>query len=77
MHFVNIHQAKTHLSKYLEIVKNNSDEVFVICNNGTPIGQLIAYSKPKKKVLGLLKGKIKISDDFDTPLPEEMMRKFK
>jgi prevent-host-death family protein len=74
MHFVNIHDAKTHLSKYLEQVIN-SHEPIVICRNGKPIAQLVEYKQKRSRKLGLLKGKIKISEDFDE-LPDEFMRYF-
>ena len=69
MQYVNIHDAKTNLSKYLEQV-SNSHETIVICKNGVPIAQLTEYSKTTDRKLGLWKGKITIEKDFDT-LPRE------
>lgn len=69
MHFINIHDAKTNLSKYLEQVQT-AHETFIICKNGQPIAQLTEYSKNKTRKLGLLKGKVKIHADFDQ-LPDE------
>ncbi len=71
MEFVNIYDAKTNLSKYLERVHKNH-ETFIICRNGVPVGQLTEYKPQNIKTLGLLKGKIKISDDFDDDLPSEI-----
>ena len=59
---VNIHQAKTHLSKLIERVLKG--EEVIIGKAGKPVAKLIPYT-PKKVKLGVLKGKIKISEDFD------------
>lgn len=73
-HFVNIHDAKTNLSKYLEQVVSKH-ETFIICRSGTPVARLIEYVAPRKRKLGLLKNKIKIREDFDE-LPQEFMENF-
>lgn len=69
MQFVNIHDAKTHLSRYIENVIEKH-EIIIICKNGKPIAQLSEYQLPKSRKIGLLKGKIKIRSDFDE-LPED------
>lgn len=73
-HFVNIHDAKTNLSKYLEQVVNTHESI-VICRSGKPIARLTEYVIPRRRKLGLLKNKIKIRDDFDQ-LPEDFMEHF-
>ncbi|NNM59011.1 MAG: type II toxin-antitoxin system Phd/YefM family antitoxin [Legionellales bacterium] len=70
MQFVNIHDAKTHLSRYLEAVVTNHEKI-IICKNGKPIAQLTEYHQCRPKKLGLLKGKINISPDFDE-LPDDL-----
>ena len=70
MQFVNIHDAKTNLSKYLEQV-HLSHEPIIICKNGKPIAQLIEYHQPKSRELGLWRGQIQMSDDFND-LPDEL-----
>ncbi|MBA2369419.1 MAG: type II toxin-antitoxin system Phd/YefM family antitoxin [Candidatus Protochlamydia sp.] len=74
MHFINIHDAKTHLSRYLEQLINTHEPI-VICRNGKPIAQLVEYKQKKIRKLGLLKGKIKMSADFNT-LPDDFMENF-
>ncbi len=74
MQFVNIHDAKTNLSKYVEQVAN-SHGVIVICRNGKPVARLTEYITPRSRKLGLLKGKIDIKDDFDQ-LPQDFMEHF-
>jgi len=49
----------------------------VIAKEGKPIAKLVALDQPPaRRVLGLLKGKLRVSDDFDAPLPEEILREF-
>lgn len=67
---VNIHEAKTQLSKLLEAVQ--SGEEIVIAKSGTPIARLVPYTPPKRQIAppGAMKGQIWIGDDFDEPLDE-------
>jgi prevent-host-death family protein len=64
---VNIHEAKTHLSKLLQRVAQG--EEITIARAGVPVARLIAVA-PAKRRLGIDKGKIWIADDFDAPIPE-------
>jgi prevent-host-death family protein len=66
---VNIHYAKTHLSKLIEQVENG--EEVILARNGKPAVKLIPVATRKPaSLLGALKGKIWISDDFHLPDPE-------
>lgn len=66
---VNIHEAKTHLSRLLERVQSGED--IVIAKAGKPIAVLTAVrNRPKQRVPGMDKGKVIIHDNFDDPLPE-------
>lgn len=71
---VNIHEAKTHLSRLLKRVEAG-DEV-VIAKAGKPIARLSPVTTSGKRMLGLDKGRVFIADDFDAPLPEEILRDF-
>ena len=73
----NIHDTKTNLSKYLAAIASNQNEVVVICKNGTPVAQITKINTPLKRKLGAWKGKVKMSDDFDAPLPDDFMGYFK
>lgn len=75
MHTVNIHEAKTHLSKLLEEVSKGKE--IVIAKSGKPMARLtgISLAKPIRKP-GFLKGKIRIADNFDAPLPEDLLDAF-
>ncbi|MBI2327133.1 type II toxin-antitoxin system Phd/YefM family antitoxin [Candidatus Curtissbacteria bacterium] len=64
MQIINIHQAKTNLSRLIE--KTLRGEEVIIAKAGKPVAKLVKYDKPPKpRKLGLLKGKIVIPDDFD------------
>ena len=60
---VNMHEAKSNLSKLANMVQ--SGEKVIIAKSGRPYVELIPYSKPKKqRTFGLLKDKIKLPQDF-------------
>lgn len=72
---VNMHAAKTQLSKLAE--RAASGEEILIARNGQPVARLVALEKPgKSRGVGFCKGEIWISDDFDAPLPPEIQRYF-
>lgn len=70
MDTVNIHEAKTHLSRLLERVERG--ERITIARAGTPIAVLsrFEHTTPPRRTPGSDRGKIWISDDFDAPMPE-------
>ena len=64
MQIINIHQAKTQLSKLIE--KALVGEDIIIAKAGKPVAKLTAYQKPlKPRTLGLWKGKVFVAPDFD------------
>ena len=66
---VNIHEAKTHLSKLLRRV--SAGEEIVIARAGKPVARLVPVAEPPRpRELGRDRGKIWIADDFDTLDPE-------
>ncbi|OJZ08043.1 MAG: antitoxin [Thiobacillus sp. 63-78] len=75
MQTVNIHEAKTHLSRLLEQVAGG--EEIVIAKAGKAIARLVPLdAAPKKRQLGLLKGKLNVPDDFDAPLTNDELALF-
>jgi prevent-host-death family protein len=75
MQTINIHEAKTHLSRLLEQVAVG--EEIVIAKAGKPIARLVPLgAPPKKRQLGLLKGKLNVPDDFDAPLTDDELTLF-
>lgn len=73
---VNIHEAKTSLSKLLVRVAQG-DEI-IISKSGKPMAKLIPYKKPKleKRKLGNAKGLFKTDKSFFDPLPKEILESF-
>ncbi|MEA2345494.1 MAG: hypothetical protein QOF63_3663 [Thermoanaerobaculia bacterium] len=67
---VNIHEAKTHLSRLIAQVE--AGEEVIIARSGEPVVKMVAVPKPsKKRVLGADRGVVFISDDFDDPVDPE------
>ena len=72
---INIHEAKTHLSRLVEQAAAGKE--VIISKAGKPMARLVplsAVAKPKK--LGLLKGKIKVPNDFNAPLDASVLALF-
>ncbi len=73
---VNIHQAKTQLSRLVERVAEG--EEIIIAKSGKPVARLVPYtSKNKPRRPGYLRGKIRIKKSFDQSLPKELLASFK
>lgn len=72
---VNIYEAKTQLSKLVDLASSGTD--VVIARAGKPVARLIPFI-PEKRLTGLgsLKGQGWIADDFDAPLPDEILAEF-
>ena len=75
MHTVNIHEAKTNFSKLIDAV--GQGEEIVIAKAGKPAARLVPM-QPSKVVRkpGALKGKIRVAEDFDAPLPDDLQAAF-
>ncbi len=72
---VNIHAAKTHLSRLVEQAAAGRE--FIIAKAGKPLARLMPLALPvRAKKLGLLKGKMKVPDDFNAPLDDATMALF-
>jgi prevent-host-death family protein len=72
---VNIHEAKTHLSRLVDDVAAGAE--VVIAKSGKPVARLVPLEKrPRRKTLGLLKGKLRVPDTFNAPLPDEVIGDF-
>jgi prevent-host-death family protein len=75
MKTVNIHAAKTHLSRLVD--EAAAGEEIVIAKAGKPLARLAPLALPGvKRKPGALKGRIRMSPDFDAPLPDELARAF-
>ena len=76
MQTVNIHAAKTHLSRLVDAAA--AGEEIIIARAGKPVARLVPLAPPaaKKRVLGRLAGQFTIPDDFDAPLPDDVLAMF-
>ena len=71
---VNIFEAKTQLSKLVD--RAAQGEEIIIARAGKPVARLTQLPKKRPIVFGLLEGKIHVADDFDAPLPPEILAEF-
>jgi prevent-host-death family protein len=73
---VNIYEAKTQLSKLVDLASSGTD--VVIARAGKPVARLTALKQKEKRAIsfGALEGKGWIADDFDAPLPDDLLAQF-
>lgn len=72
---VNIYQAKTQLSKLVDLASSGTD--VVIARAGKPVARLTTLEEKKKPLVpGLLEGQGWIADDFNAPLPDDLQAAF-
>jgi prevent-host-death family protein len=72
---VNVHEAKTHLSRLLERVERG--EEIVIARAGKPVAKLVPIETVvRRRPMGLYKDQIRMSEDFDEPLPWQVFPGF-
>jgi prevent-host-death family protein len=75
MEQVNIYEAKTHFSKYVEQAESGQD--VIIARGGKQVARLTSIEPKKNPVrFGVLKGKVQVSADFDDALPDEVLAGF-
>lgn len=75
MRQINIHEAKTHLSRLVEDAARG-DEI-VIAKAGKPVARLVGIDHtPAPRIPGTLKGKVKVTTGFDAPLPADILEAF-
>ncbi len=74
MHQVNIHEAKTHLSRLLERVETG--EEIVIARAGHPVARLVPFERHGARTPGAWRGRVRIATDFDE-LPPQLVTAFR
>jgi prevent-host-death family protein len=76
MNTVNIHEAKTHLSRLIQ--KAAAGEPFIIAKAGKPLVKVVAIDTPDERPswLGFMKGQFTVPDDFDRMGEDEILRMF-
>ena len=72
---VNVHEAKTHLSRLLGRVERG--EEIIIARAGRPVARLLPFEPMQPRpVFGADRGAFVVPEDFDAPLPEEILTDF-
>lgn len=73
---LNIHEAKTHLSRYLSKLKEG--ETILLCKRNTPIAEIRPIEQPPQKArpVGLAKNVFKVPRSFFEPLPDDVILSF-
>jgi antitoxin (DNA-binding transcriptional repressor) of toxin-antitoxin stability system len=73
---VNMHDAKTHLSRY--IAELEPGEKLILCNRNQPVAEIrsITPQKKLKRRIGWAKGEFTVPDSFFEPLPEDLLKAF-
>jgi prevent-host-death family protein len=71
---VNIHEAKTHFSKLLRRVV--AGEEIIISKAGKPIAKVVPIGARVRRRFGLDRGLFAVPDDFDAPLPGDVLDTF-
>jgi prevent-host-death family protein len=75
MKAVNTHEAKTQFSRLLRRVA--AGEEVTIANRGVPVARLVpVVDKSGDRIWGMYRGKFVVPDDFDAPLPDEILDAF-
>lgn len=71
---VGVHEAKTHLSRLL--LRVAAGEEVVIARGGRPVARLVPIVEQRQRELGRDRGLFEVPDDFDAPLPAEVLAGF-
>jgi prevent-host-death family protein len=75
MRTINIHAAKNQLSRLVDAAA--AGEEIIIASSGRPVARLRPLRGPRgKRRLGILAGKLRVPEDFDAPLPDEVIKAF-
>lgn len=75
METVNLYDAKTHLSQLVE--RAAAGEEIIIAKAGRPMARLVPLARrTAPRILGTLRDQVRIGDDFDAPLPEDIQAAF-
>jgi antitoxin (DNA-binding transcriptional repressor) of toxin-antitoxin stability system len=73
---LNVHEAKTHLSRYLAKLKKG--QTILLCRRNTPVAEIrpLPAAPEKPRPIGLAKGKFRVPAGFFEPLPQEIINAF-
>jgi prevent-host-death family protein len=73
LEIVNVHEAKTHLSRLLARVEKGHE--IVLARAGKPVARLVPYQSPAR-IFGRDAGLFEVPEDFDDPLPDDVQKAF-
>jgi antitoxin (DNA-binding transcriptional repressor) of toxin-antitoxin stability system len=73
---LNVHEAKTHLSRHLSRLAEG--ETILLCKRNVPVAEIRPLRKPRteRRPVGLAKGQLEVPDEFFEPLPDELLDAF-
>ncbi len=71
---VGVHEAKTHLSKLLERV--SAGEEIAITRRGEEVARLVPVPRTGARRFGIDRGRFVVPDEFDAPLPDDVLETF-
>ena len=75
MKSLNVHEAKTHFSKLLARVEKGHQ--VLISRAGKPVARLVPHSqRPRAPVFGADRGTFVVPEDFDAPIPDDVLASF-
>jgi len=66
---VDMHEAKATLSQLVDQIENDGEDV-ILARGGKPVARVVAIRSSARRTLGQWRGRVRMSDDFDAPLPE-------
>lgn len=69
-----MHDAKTHLSRYVAELKPG--ETLILCNRNEPVAEIRPIPRKRKPRIGVAKGEFEVTKAFFEPLPEEILKAF-
>jgi antitoxin (DNA-binding transcriptional repressor) of toxin-antitoxin stability system len=70
-----VFEAKQNFSKIIALV-TSTHQSCIINKANKQVAKIIPITQPSSRTIGLMKGKIKVADDFDAPLPDELIALF-
>ena len=72
---LNMHEAKTHLSRYIDRIAKG--ETVILCKRNVPVAEIRAiHGGGGRRRIGLAKGRFEVGGDFFEPLPDEIIKSF-
>ncbi len=74
MTIVTVQQAQTQLGRLLREIEKG--EEVVISDHGTPVARLVRVQRPSQRKLGRDKGLFEVPEEFNEPLPEDVLKSF-